>query len=389
MKGVFGKMQTMVKVAVDAMGGDNAPAEVIKGSVRAVNEDKRIHVILVGKEDVIGEQLKQYTYDKERITVVHAEEEIECLKRGEQVILLLNRRGYANMISCKNCGYIMKCPHCDISLTYHKSSDIMRCHYCGYATNKVNNCPICNSDSIRNLGNGTEKIEEELKILFSDYNILRMDFDTTSKKGSHEKIVNEFSSGKYQILLGTQMIAKGLDFPNVTLVGVINADTSISIPSYKSSENTYQLLSQVAGRSGRSEKKGEVVIQTFNPDHYAIIHAKNNDYLNFYQEEMNIRKINKYPPYFYMLSILVKSKEYSLVSVESNKIVSILTNSLPKSIVLGPTVAHPFKVNNLCRFQIIVKYKIEPNLYNVLNTINEHYRNNDKINLEFDFNPNF
>jgi len=312
-----------------------------------------------------------------------------CLKREEQVILLLNRRGYANMISCKNCGYVMKCLHCDISLTYHKSNTMMRCHYCGYATNKVNNCPICNSDSIRNLGNGTEKIEEELKELFNDYNILRMDFDTTSKKGSHEKIVNEFASGKYQILLGTQMIAKGLDFPNVTLVGVINADTSLSIPSYKSSENTYQLLSQVSGRSGRSEKKGEVVIQTFNPDHYAIVHAKNNNYLDFYNKEMNIRKTNKYPPYFYILSILVKSKEYSLVSVESNKIVNILTNNLPNSIILGPTVAHPFKVNNICRFQIIVKYKIEPNLYNVLNNINEHYRNSDKINLEFDFNPNF
>lgn len=337
----------------------------------------------------VANMMEEERINKTSISKTLYEKMNNCLKRKEQVILLLNRRGYANMISCKNCGYVMKCPHCDISLTYHKSSDMMRCHYCGYATNKVNNCPICNSDSIRNLGNGTEKIEEELKTLFSDYNILRMDFDTTSKKGSHEKIVKEFGSGKYQILLGTQMIAKGLDFPNVTLVGVINADTSLSIPSYKSSENTYQLLSQVAGRSGRSEKNGEVVIQTFNPDHYAIVHAKNNSYLDFYSEEMNIRKMNKYPPYFYILSILVKSKEYSLVSVESNKIVNILTNNLPNSIILGPTVAHPFKVNNVCRFQIIVKYKIEPNLYNILNNINEHYRNNDKINLEFDFNPNF
>ena len=337
----------------------------------------------------VANMMEEERINKTSISKTLYEKMNNCLKREEQVILLLNRRGYANMISCKNCGYVMKCPHCDISLTYHKSSDMMRCHYCGYATNKVNNCPICNSDSIRNLGNGTEKIEEELKTLFSDYNILRMDFDTTSKKGSHEKIVKEFGSGKYQILLGTQMIAKGLDFPNVTLVGVINADTSLSIPSYKSSENTYQLLSQVAGRSGRSEKNGEVVIQTFNPDHYAIVHAKNNSYLDFYSEEMNIRKMNKYPPYFYILSILVKSKEYSLVSVESNKIVNILTNNLPNSIILGPTVAHPFKANNVCRFQIIVKYKIEPNLYNILNNINEHYRNNDKINLEFDFNPNF
>ncbi len=313
----------------------------------------------------------------------------DSLERGEQVILFLNRRGYSSMISCKNCGYTMKCPNCDISLTYHKTNDMLRCHYCGYATNIINKCPICNSDSIRNLGSGTEKIEEELKLLFPKYNVLRMDFDTTSKKGSHEKIVKEFGSLKYQILLGTQMIAKGLDFPNVTLVGVINADTSLMIPSYKSSEKTFQLLCQVAGRSGRSDKLGEVVIQTFNKDHYAIIHAQNNNYLDFYKDEMKIRLMNKYPPYFYMLSILVKSKEYNLVSLEANKIANILTSKLPNSIILGPTVAHPFKVNNICRFRIIVKYKVEPNLYEILNNINNHYRNNDKINLEYDFDPDF
>lgn len=335
------------------------------------------------------DMMKEKRIEKTNFSQVLYERMVDHLEKKEQVILFLNRRGYASMLSCKNCGYVMKCPNCDISLIYHKTSDIMRCHYCGYATNPVSNCPICNSDSIRNLGTGTEKIEEELKLLFPKYKVLRMDVDTTSKKGSHEKIIKDFASQKYQILLGTQMIAKGLDFPNVTLVGVINADTNLSIPSYKSSENTYQLLSQVSGRSGRSDKEGEVVIQTFNKDHYAIIHAKNHDYLNFYRDEMNIRKINKYPPYYYLLSILVKSKDYSLVSQEANKIVSILNSNLKNSIVLGPTVAVPFKVNNVCRFQIIVKYKIEPDLYEVLNNINNHYRNSDKINLEFDFNPNF
>lgn len=332
---------------------------------------------------------KEKRIDKTNFSETLYEKMHNCLKKQEQVILLLNRRGYANMLSCKNCGYVVKCPNCDISLIFHKSSELLRCHYCGYATNNINKCPICNSDSIRNLGTGTEKIEEEIKKLFPDYNVLRMDFDTTSKKGSHEKIIKEFGSGKYQILLGTQMIAKGLDFPNVTLVGVINADTSLSIPSYKSSENTFQLLSQVSGRSGRNEKKGEVVIQTFNSDHYAINHAINNDYLSFYKDEMNIRKINKYPPYYYLLSLIVKSKNYSVVSAEANRIAGILHNSLPNSIVLGPTVAVPFKINNICRFQIVVKYKIELNLYQVLNNINDHYRNNDHINIEFDFNPNF
>ena len=311
----------------------------------------------------------------------------EKLLKNEQVILLLNRRGYSSMLSCKNCGYTMKCPNCDISLTYHKTSDILRCHYCGYATNKVLNCPVCNSDSIRNLGTGTEKIEEEINHLFGENKMIRMDFDTTSKKGSHERIIEEFGQGKYQILLGTQMIAKGLDFPNVTLVGVINADTSLMIPSYKSSENTYQLLSQVSGRSGRSNKEGEVIIQSFNSDHYVIEYAKNNNYLGFFNEEMRIRRENKYPPYYYLLNILVKSKDYSLVSGESNKIVGILSNNLENSIVLGPTVAHPFKINNVYRFSIIIKYKKEDNLYQLLNNLNDHYRNNDKIDLEFDFSP--
>ena len=311
-----------------------------------------------------------------------------CLSKNEQVMLLLNRRGYSSMISCNNCGYTEKCPSCDISLTYHKSSDILRCHYCGYATNRKMHCSVCNSDNLKASGNGTEKIEEEIKRLFPNYPVVRMDFDTTSKKGSHERIIEDFSNGKYQILLGTQMIAKGLDFPNVTLVGVINADTSLLIPSYKSSENTFQLLSQVAGRSGRSEKKGEVVIQTFNPDHYAIIHAKNHNFLGFYEEEMKNRLINKYPPYFYLLNILVKSGEYNLVSSEANKIANILNKYLTNSAILGPTVAVPFKINNIYRFSIVVKYKKEENLYQVLNYINEHYRNNNKINLEFSFNPN-
>ena len=313
----------------------------------------------------------------------------EKLHNNEQVILLLNRRGYANYMTCKNCGYVVKCPNCDISLTYHKSSDMLRCHYCGYATNKLNICPNCHSKELSVLGTGTEKIEEEIKLLFKDYKLVRMDFDTTSKKGSHEQIINDFGEGKYQILLGTQMIAKGLDFPNVTLVGVINADTSLSIPSYRSSENTYELLCQVSGRSGRSEKVGDVVIQTFNPDHYAIKCVYHNNYLAFYKEEMRLRLLNKYPPYYYLLNILVKGADYKEISSEANKIISILNNELKdeNTLVLGPTVAVPFKINNIYRFSILIKYKQDDKLYSVLNNINDHYRNNEKINLEFAFNP--
>ena len=213
----------------------------------------------------------------------------ERLEKKEQVILLLNRRGYASFVSCRHCGYVEKCPNCDITLTYHKSSQMLRCHYCGYATNKKEKCPKCQEEAMNQLGIGTEKVEEELQKKFPEARILRMDLDTTSRKGAHEKMITAFQNQEYDILLGTQMIAKGLDFKEVTLVGVIQADTSLNIPDFRSSEYTFQLLSQVAGRSGRGEKEGEVLIQTYNPEHYAIQCAKTHDYSSFYEQEMKIR----------------------------------------------------------------------------------------------------
>ena len=311
----------------------------------------------------------------------------EKLIKHEQVILLQNRRGYASTVMCKECGYTMKCPNCDISLTYHKTKDLMRCHYCGYATKRINLCPTCNSDNIREIGTGTEKIEEEIKSLFSNAKVIRMDLDTTSRKGSHEKIISAFANGEYDILLGTQMISKGLDFPNVTLVGVLNADTSLFIPSYKSSENTFELLSQVAGRSGRSEKTGEVIIQTYNADHYAITLASRNDYLGFYEEEMKNRLVGKYPPFFYLAQVIIKSKDYELLSKETNRIKNLLENHFPDKIIVGPTTAIPFKVNNVYRLGIIIKYKKENDLKKYLSDLIDHYKINNKIHIEVTFNP--
>ena len=312
----------------------------------------------------------------------------EKLKLHEQIILLQNRRGYSSILMCPNCGYTMKCPNCDISLTYHKNKDLMRCHYCGYATKKINNCPDCKNDSLKELGTGTEKIEEEIKNIFPNARVVRMDLDTTTKKGSHDKIITGFSNGEYDILLGTQMISKGLDFPNVTLVGILNADTSLFIPSYKSNENTYDLISQVAGRSGRSEKEGKVIIQTYNPDHFAITLASKNKYEEFYQEEMQNRLAGKYPPYFYIAMVTVKSKDYDLLSKEVNKIKAILTNRLADKEVIGPSLAIPFKVNNFNRFNIIIKYKKELDLKDVLKELIDHYKSNYKIKIEVTFNPN-
>lgn len=311
----------------------------------------------------------------------------ECFEKKEQVILLLNRRGYSSFVTCKNCGYVSKCPNCDITLTYHKSSNTLRCHYCGYGTKLDKVCSNCGEEAISTLGLGTEKIEEELNKLFPNKKVIRMDFDTTSKKGSHEKIIKSFESGEYDILLGTQMIAKGLDFPNVTLVGVINADTSLNIPDFRSSENTFGLLCQVAGRSGRGEKQGKVIIQTFNPQHYAIKYSKNHDYLGFYKEEMLIRQKLGYPPYYYLTVIKISSKSYEEARDTSSKIGAYLNKNLSNTKILGPSVASVFKLNNTYRFQIILKYKKEDNLYKVLNDLLEHYKTNSKIKIDIDFNP--
>jgi len=311
----------------------------------------------------------------------------ECLERKEQVILLLNRRGYSNFVSCKNCGYTFKCPNCDITLTFHKSSNTLRCHYCGYGEGLKNLCPSCSEKALSSLGVGTEKIEEELNNLFLDARILRMDYDTTSGKGKHEEMTEAFKRGDYDILLGTQMVAKGLDFSNVTLVGVINADTSLNIPDFRSSENTFSLLSQVAGRSGRSEKEGQVIIQTFNPDHYAISLTKNHDYLSFYEKEMLIRKQLKYPPYYYLCSIKISGKDENYIYKEADKIKKSLIRNLDNMIILGPSTANIYRLNNIYRYNILIKYKVSKELYVIVSKIIEHYKANSKVRIDVDFNP--
>ena len=309
------------------------------------------------------------------------------LEKKEQVILLLNRRGYSSFVTCKNCGFTFKCPNCDISLTYHKSSNTLRCHYCGYGEKEYSECPKCREKSLSNLGVGTQKVEEELQREFPDSRILRMDYDTTSRKGKHEEMITSFKNGEYDILLGTQMVAKGLDFANVTLVGVINADTSLNIPDFRSSENTFSLLSQVAGRSGRSDKEGEVILQTFNPDHYAIALTKNHDYLSFYQQEMKIRRQLKYPPYYYLCVLKISGKDASYLLGESLKIKRSLERNLHHIILLGPSSASVFKMNNIYRYHIILKYKQEENLYDILTKILEHYQTNIKVKIDIDFQP--
>ena len=308
------------------------------------------------------------------------------LEKNEQIIILLNRRGYTTITTCKNCGYTDKCPHCDIPLTYHKTSNMMRCHYCGYAHKMITICPECKSESIDNFGMGTQKLESILNDKYAA-RIIRMDQDTTTTKGSHEQIINDFKNHKYDILIGTQMISKGLDFPNVTLVGVINGDASLNIPDFRSAERTFQLLNQVAGRSGRGILPGEVIIQGFNVDHYSIVKACNNDYIGFYNEELKIRKVLKYSPYYNLCLIKIKSKNYNEALTESNKIIKLLKDkNLENTIILGPTPALIPKINDIYNIQIIIKFKNTGILMKELEFINNYYRTS-KVVVEIDINP--
>lgn len=312
----------------------------------------------------------------------------EKLNNGEQIILLLNRRGYSSMLTCNNCGEVAKCPNCDISLTFHKTSGMMRCHYCGYATGKYNRCPKCHSNDLKDYGLGTQRLEEELLKKYQA-RVVRMDIDTTSKKGAHEKILNDFDNHEYDILVGTQMIAKGLDFPLVTLVGVINADASLNIPDFRSSERTFQLLSQVSGRAGRSDKKGEVVIQTYNNKHYSIMYARDHNYLAFYKEEMQIRKQLNYSPYYFIILVSISTRDYELSFTEANKIGDYLRSNLDKNTyVLGPAMASVFRVNNVYHQQCIIKYRRDDNLRKTLIDLDNHYKTNNKVKVEIDVDPN-
>ncbi len=311
----------------------------------------------------------------------------EKLNNNEQVIILLNRRGYTTITTCNNCGFTHKCPKCDIPLTYHLNSKKMVCHYCNYETNKLYKCPECNSTDIKERGMGTERLEQIIINEFSNAKVVRMDVDTTRTKQAHQKIINDFENEKYNILIGTQMIAKGLNFPKVTLVGVLNGDASLNIPDFRSGERTFQLLNQVAGRAGRSDLLGEVIIQAFNIDHYSLVYAKNHDYLSFYNEEMKIRKILKYPPFYNLCVVKIQGINNIKCEEEANKITSYLKNNLTNEIILGPSPSVIPKINNVYYYQIIIKYKDTKKIYNHLKFINDKYLNS-KVNVGIDFNPN-
>ena len=278
-----------------------------------------------------------------------------------QTILFLNRRGYANFVSCRSCGYVMKCENCDISLTYHKRSNSARCHYCGYEKQVPQECPECGSNYLRPFGTGTQRIEEELKHLIPGIRVLRMDKDTTARKGATEEILEKFRNKEADVLIGTQMISKGLDFSDVTLVGIISADMMLNFPDFKSFETTFQLITQVAGRAGRADKEGEVVLQTYNTDHYAIRCAMEYDFEKFYENEIKIRETFEYPPFNNMISVVISGENEKLVEKNAYSMYNSLRYLFKGrgiedlSFILGPNPCAISRINKNYRWQILFK----------------------------------
>ncbi len=360
-------------------------ARALKGVYKLLTLSKRIGKATLPKISIVNMQ-DEYRKGNMIISDLLDSKIKDRLSKKEQVIIYLNRRGFNTIITCKSCGYTFKCPHCDITLTYHKSSNHLRCHYCGYTLVNTEVCPICHEKALTSYGLGTEKLEEELKERYQA-NVIRMDIDTTSRKGSSKSLIESIEQGKVDIIVGTQMISKGFDFPNVTLVGVINADESLNIPDFRSGERTFELLSQTAGRAGRKELPGEVIMQSFNPDNKTLLYVQNNDYKSLFNYEMNIRKILKYPPYYYLTILRITSKDYNEASNEVSKAHKYLNNNLKDVIILGPTTASMFKINNIYRFQIILKYKDYSQIKKSLLELDNIYKTNNKVNLEIDNNP--
>lgn len=313
----------------------------------------------------------------------------ETIDKGEQVILLLNKRGYATFVRCQECGEVIKCPHCDVTLTYHKDDHQLKCHYCDYHIPYPKICPHCGSHYLKTVGYGTQKIEEEIEKTFAGSKVIRYDVDTTKNKNGHLKLLEKFKNKEANILLGTQMIAKGLDFENVTFVGVLNADLSLNIPDFRASERTFQLLCQVAGRCGRGQKTGSVIIQTYNPDHYAIECAALHDYQSFYQQEMLYRQKAKYPPYCHMVSILIQGRKEDHVHQSAQHMKDYLSTHLQHSVVLGPAKSAIFKMQDFYRERILIKFTQSQEVYQAINMMNDYYnkKQKGKVTVICDFNP--
>lgn len=363
----------------------------LKGNYELVEINHRVNNIELPEMDVVDmrQELKEGNMKllsrklQEKITV--------ALNNKEQIILFLNRRGFSTFVSCRSCGYVFKCPECDIAMTYHKNGYLV-CHYCGRAIKQSSSCPKCESKYVKYFGAGTERVEAEVKKIYKNARTLRMDVDTTRNKNSHEEIYNAFKNGEADILIGTQMVSKGLDFNNVTLVGILAADISLNIPDYRSGERTYQIITQVAGRAGRGNKKGSVIIQTYTPSSSTIKYAMDNDYNALYNEEINIRKIMNYPPFCNILLINGLSLDEERLKIFMEEaFVKLKSNvTLSEFDILGPAPCLVTKIKENYRWQIIIKGNIVSNIRCMIKEIlYELYKNDyNDIRITMDINPN-
>ena len=323
-----------------------------------------------GNRSIISERLQELIEDR--------------LEKKQQVMLFMNRRGYAGFISCRSCGHVIKCPHCDVSLTTHRGGKMV-CHYCGYEESEVMVCPECGSKHIGGFKAGTQQIEELVKREFPSARVLRMDMDTTKEKDGHEKILEQFANEEADILVGTQMIVKGHDFPNVTLVGILAADISLYADDYRAGERTFQLLTQAAGRAGRGKTHGEVVIQTYQPEHYSVVHAANQDYEGFFEEEILYRTFSSYPPVCHMLAVMFTGKEEDMVIQTAEAMAAALEDC----ILIGPAPAGIRKINDIYRQVFMVKSKNEETLIQIKDILEQRMEtgNYKDVNIQFDFDP--
>jgi primosomal protein N' (replication factor Y) len=316
----------------------------------------------------------------------------EALKQGNQVLLFINRRGHSKFISCRKCGYVSKCDSCDIAYTYHSENQRLICHYCGKSIKMIHRCPECGSTYIKSFGVGTQKVEKLVKEAFKGARTLRMDFDTTSLKNAHEKIINQFENHEADILIGTQMIAKGHHFKNVTVVGVIAADLSLYVDDFRAGERTFQLVTQVTGRTGRSDKSGTAYIQTYTPEHFCLISAMKQDYDLFYKEEIQFRKMMWYPPFSNILIVIISSQQESTLEKRAHLVKHIIDSQFEKTRfeILGPAKANISKMNDIYRYKIIIKsneYKLLITMVNHLVKSKDFYDELKNIGIQYDINP--
>ncbi len=372
--------------------------KALAGEYRLYELSERVGVRKLPKVEVVDlrEELKQG--NRTMFSRSLREKMEERLGRKEQIMLFLNRRGYGGFVSCRSCGEAMRCPHCDVGLTAHRDGNFrlesLRCHYCGYQIPLPKTCPTCGSPYIGVFGTGTQRLEEAVQKEFPQAALLRMDMDTTRSKDSYEEILSAFARGEADILIGTQMIVKGHDFPNVTLVGVVAADLSLFGADYRSSEKTFELLTQAAGRAGRGDAPGEVVIQTYNPEHYSIVEAAKQDYKSFFEQELLYRKLMKYPPCGQLLAVLVSSQEEEKAEQLSGKLAALTADLTEEGLeLLGPTKAGISRIKDIYRYVLYYKESARGDLITEAKQRMERYLLKDDGQekgdciVQFDFNP--